>query len=515
MQEATIKPRVSSTMFPIKVLEPDVSHLPNVSRRRIAISKPASKPSITSDDFGDDGIDDDELLKVSFNDLEFDHIENYANPSDALTWNNTTENAKNASKKKRAIVRDTESDQLTDITFDIQESVQMANGKWACNHPCKNKILCRHLCCKTGLDKPPKAKSTTKLRIKSKGHEQNLIVTERQEQLQLQLTASKRKASADVEELDLTQQNKKIKAGCAISTFSSHSGLRQLHETIRGTNFPGSLHLGLRTRLASSYSQGGKHDNLLLDQHAHKQTPTPSDYADVSLDGVSPQFERRRFAEEQSITTQQSNALDYDDFTGYSIKAHIISRDPDTFDDDAMTGLASSRTAVTGTGGFITGDIEALHMGNQPGLEEEETFATHVELEWLESAKQVALRMSEGQSGSQQHSERCCQPMIHASDNLSGLEPNVNGCESLKTNRIDADSKDLEQTRFSALTSKANSDGTSCESEGTELPGHLSSLAAQQVQEIVSQDLPLLNAFEDIEPWLFQEFGSIVELVDG
>ncbi|KAL8655597.1 MAG: hypothetical protein Q9226_002980 [Calogaya cf. arnoldii] len=33
---------------------------------------------------------------------------------------------------------------------------QLENGKWACNHKCKDKKSCKHLCCHEGVDKPPK-----------------------------------------------------------------------------------------------------------------------------------------------------------------------------------------------------------------------------------------------------------------------------------------------------------------------------------------------------------------------
>ncbi|KAJ5088803.1 hypothetical protein N7456_012419 [Penicillium angulare] len=35
--------------------------------------------------------------------------------------------------------------------------VQLDNGNWACNHRCKDKTCCKHMCCRTGLEKPPKA----------------------------------------------------------------------------------------------------------------------------------------------------------------------------------------------------------------------------------------------------------------------------------------------------------------------------------------------------------------------
>ncbi|TAQ86857.1 hypothetical protein B7494_g4813 [Chlorociboria aeruginascens] len=59
-------------------------------------------------------------------------------------------------------------------SFDIEKretetikSVQMENGKWACNHPCragqtlKNGQQCKHRCCHKGLDKPPKARKSS------------------------------------------------------------------------------------------------------------------------------------------------------------------------------------------------------------------------------------------------------------------------------------------------------------------------------------------------------------------
>ncbi|KAJ5779728.1 hypothetical protein N7457_007448 [Penicillium paradoxum] len=41
------------------------------------------------------------------------------------------------------------------------EPVRLANGKWACNHKCKDKTSCKHFCCREGLDKPPKPPKRT------------------------------------------------------------------------------------------------------------------------------------------------------------------------------------------------------------------------------------------------------------------------------------------------------------------------------------------------------------------
>ncbi|KAL9044262.1 MAG: hypothetical protein Q9214_002586, partial [Letrouitia sp. 1 TL-2023] len=37
-----------------------------------------------------------------------------------------------------------------------RKAIQLANGNWACNHKCKDKLGCKHLCCHEGVDRPPK-----------------------------------------------------------------------------------------------------------------------------------------------------------------------------------------------------------------------------------------------------------------------------------------------------------------------------------------------------------------------
>ncbi|CAG7953136.1 unnamed protein product [Penicillium nalgiovense] len=44
---------------------------------------------------------------------------------------------------------------------DEYEPVRLANGKWACNHKCKDKTSCKHFCCREGLEKPPKPPKRT------------------------------------------------------------------------------------------------------------------------------------------------------------------------------------------------------------------------------------------------------------------------------------------------------------------------------------------------------------------
>ncbi|KAJ9236294.1 hypothetical protein DTO166G5_4056 [Paecilomyces variotii] len=42
------------------------------------------------------------------------------------------------------------------MSDDQERPTQLPNGKWACNHKCKDKSSCKHFCCRDGLEKPPR-----------------------------------------------------------------------------------------------------------------------------------------------------------------------------------------------------------------------------------------------------------------------------------------------------------------------------------------------------------------------
>lgn len=49
----------------------------------------------------------------------------------------------------------------------IGEPRQLKNGKWACNHACKNKAVCKHVCCPEGTDKKPRPKVSKEISAES------------------------------------------------------------------------------------------------------------------------------------------------------------------------------------------------------------------------------------------------------------------------------------------------------------------------------------------------------------
>ncbi|KAJ0425170.1 Sec63 Brl domain-containing protein [Aspergillus carlsbadensis] len=78
--------------------------------------------------------------------------------SSATTKNDLVFSA--APKPKSTMARTGSSRKECANPSDLARSIgpqRLKNGRWACNHKCKDKSACKHLCCREGLDNPPKA----------------------------------------------------------------------------------------------------------------------------------------------------------------------------------------------------------------------------------------------------------------------------------------------------------------------------------------------------------------------
>ncbi|KAI5362101.1 putative helicase, Sec63 domain, Helicase superfamily 1/2, ATP-binding domain-containing protein [Septoria linicola] len=137
---ALLKPEIPAFMFPPVKAQAESSeesaryaNAPNTSKRRAATSTPRASGE-TDDEFGDGAVDDAILAAADFTNIEdFDD-----------DGNEKQSHAQAKSKPKPSI--------------DRPESTQMPNGRWTCNHVCKNKMTCKHgACCREGLEKKPKA----------------------------------------------------------------------------------------------------------------------------------------------------------------------------------------------------------------------------------------------------------------------------------------------------------------------------------------------------------------------
>lgn len=148
-QTATLKPEIPTFMFPTpkKIEELGkqrevASGAPNTSKlRAMAGTKP--RPQAEEDDFGDAGLEDDDLVLAE--------ADGFANIDDLDNSGDEKKPAKKATKKNNPAKR------TQPGSKEVKESHQMPSGKWTCYHPCKNKQPpCKHACCRDGLERKPK-----------------------------------------------------------------------------------------------------------------------------------------------------------------------------------------------------------------------------------------------------------------------------------------------------------------------------------------------------------------------
>jgi ATP-dependent DNA helicase HFM1/MER3 len=117
---------------------------PPVPKSIVSKDKPSRK--LSSDEFGLDDINDEELLDVASKADKVADEDGFYDVEDRLEAKSTT-----AASKKPSVTE--------------HPLLQMANGKYACNHVCrdgqplKNGLSCKHRCCKEGLDKPRKSRA--------------------------------------------------------------------------------------------------------------------------------------------------------------------------------------------------------------------------------------------------------------------------------------------------------------------------------------------------------------------
>lgn len=144
MRSAILQPDVPAQLFPARKAMESGKIQPGETGSKRAPSRPKSgakrKASETGfDEFDDAGIDDADLALVENGGFEnIDDFDDEGRPS-----------AIEARKKQKT-------SNVHDSGPTKQEPRQLENGKWACNHNCKDKSACKHLCCREGLDKKPK-----------------------------------------------------------------------------------------------------------------------------------------------------------------------------------------------------------------------------------------------------------------------------------------------------------------------------------------------------------------------
>ncbi|KAF2841972.1 P-loop containing nucleoside triphosphate hydrolase protein, partial [Patellaria atrata CBS 101060] len=217
-RQATLKPDIPASKFPPPKRDKNLSNSKpgmNTSKRRSESGPNAQRSSPkNSDFFGDDDIDDADLERVELDEPDFTPIDIYD------TGSSGTSHQTRAREKNGRL----NAPQGSQIERE-REPTRLPNGKWACNHQCKDKTSCKHFCCREGIDKPPK-KSVVKNKIKDNANEvsttqrtktksQDLPKPTQKTQTKLSLSPTKKRRGPEllsgssiqpIEEVDLTEQ---------------------------------------------------------------------------------------------------------------------------------------------------------------------------------------------------------------------------------------------------------------------------------------------------------------------
>ncbi|KAB8273394.1 Sec63 Brl domain-containing protein [Aspergillus minisclerotigenes] len=147
LRSAELRPALPSSLFSFcsnkESDETNQKHMMNMSRRRSNTSLRA-KPN---KEYNPDSFDSDDSL---FNDfLKDDKVTNWATMDHIACPTSENKPQEKTSKKSK------KSKEAKDVNK-AEEPTQLRNGRWSCNHKCKDKTMCKHLCCREGLEKPPR-----------------------------------------------------------------------------------------------------------------------------------------------------------------------------------------------------------------------------------------------------------------------------------------------------------------------------------------------------------------------
>ncbi|PBP27947.1 meiotic helicase [Diplocarpon rosae] len=152
------------------------------------------------DEFGSDEVDDYEML-AAVDGIDKAKSDDYADEFIDIEEAELIAKAAEEKPKNSNVSKEPEKAEITREP-QILEPFQMANGKWTCNHVCRNSQLlkngqpCKHLCCREGLDKPRK--------IKRKGVMTNTTGGELEKTSKLRLASNYDSSDLDnVETIDL------------------------------------------------------------------------------------------------------------------------------------------------------------------------------------------------------------------------------------------------------------------------------------------------------------------------
>lgn len=216
MRHATLYPQIPEAAFPPRKEDNTYSTetraaaiAPNTAKRRAAAASTTTEVS-HYDEFADPDLGDDDLFNAEMS--GFVDIDTFAEVVSGQPG-----------RKKRRV------ENTSAVSVDW-EPRQLSNGKWACNHSCKDKSTCKHLCCRDGVDKKPKPPKPRD----SKKDAARPGVDPKQKQLNMAVSTSVTPASPapGSTESARSNQHSKLHTGCRFIESKEFRDLNRLYHSV-------------------------------------------------------------------------------------------------------------------------------------------------------------------------------------------------------------------------------------------------------------------------------------------
>ncbi len=280
LRYAELKPELPAHLFPTPCTKSQEQQPAEDQRDLERIGgRPAEEPSYTSpatlenDEFAENEIDDQDMVNAALG-MDFNHI-------DLLDMDSN-------GRKTKSGLQDRKKLPTKQPTWNPE---RLNNGKWACNHKCKDKTICKHMCCRDGVDKPPKppkdilasavSVAETSTLLTTKGKNASLSATNKA----TSSNTSTKGQTAQIETINLTNQAN----GDELTkrTPRNMQNLQRLHDKV--VNCPSTPADSLKES-SSDYFRGDKQLKLSYsDKYKHRaeSSDRPStDYEDEWLESL-------------------------------------------------------------------------------------------------------------------------------------------------------------------------------------------------------------------------------------
>lgn len=492
-----MKPNIPPSLFPpskgaTKNAKPTVrqgsSEFPNTSRARIPpLSKPRPGTGASSDDYGDGGIGDSEFVDVTEN--------AHTNFKDSLHTSDNSLRKKTIESKKQKSGPGT-----TSVNVQHWEPHQLANGKWACNHACKDKTACKHLCCREGTDKKPKP---PKLTVAAKQKDQTPEVSPAKTQTKLRLPAARSSAHSatrpsEIEQVDLTLRHPRQEPPTQVKK------LQRLHNSVQK---PANVPIIKDKTPNYSYGGGTQPQLSFLDSEPNEggngmSTNFDDSWVDDFLDlekleeNTEPDFAKTQPADDgQSFMDKDEEMLDAA-LVGFEDSQQLISTPQRPSADKLRQGTHDEALTVDDEAGAQTAEASSDSLPVTPSR-------TLPDRSLQRSASLFVNDMdfpSSGNSAEQSQAKRSQVLKRNRSDEHGAANSSYFATKRPRTNdplaAEDADEKRRVATDQNPISSKAET-----ETEG----------AAETIR--CGEDTAESPRTAGLKAWLLDEFGDGIELI--